>query len=159
MRSKLLIMAMALGAATFTLWPDSAARHSDEFFNRVWLDRLPQTPTEKFNVLVVLQDPGAGVFQNTSFYEGDYSVFGWEGHGPGRMKIVMLQTQKRHELRYEVADEGCGGFDYCLRVQGAPRGAERYYSMEDWVIESRDGAARLDPAALQRLIASARDSM
>jgi hypothetical protein len=31
--------------------------------------------------------------------------------------------------------------------------------MEDWVIESGDGAARLDPAALQRLIAKTRDRM
>jgi hypothetical protein len=157
MRSKLLVMAMALGAATWLLWPDSAHHEKDVFFDRVWLDRLPQTPTEKFDVFLVLQDPGAGVFQNTSFYEGDYSVFGWEDHRPGRMKIIMLQNQQRHELGYEITDKGCGGFDYCMRLRGAPRGAERYYSMRDWVIESRDGSARLDPAALERLIAQTRD--
>lgn len=163
MRFKLLLTVLALGAATWSLWPDSESRHShhDVFFDQVWLDRLPQAPTEKFNVLLVLHDPGAGVFQNTSFYEGDYSVFGWQHHEPGRMDIVMLQTQERHQLRYQITDKDCGGFDYCMRVEGAPRGATRYYTMDDWVIESSGhGSARvdaIDPAALQRLIQATRD--
>src|SRR5690606_30465077 len=108
-------------------------------------------PTDKFDIFVMLDEPAAGVFQNTSAYEGDYSAFEWSNphRGDDRYEITMLQQGKRLRLSIHVADEGCRGFDYCMKIKGAPRGASRYVSMKDWVIDSASG---LGPEALRQQV-------
>ena len=41
--------------------------------------------------------------------------------------------------RFKVTDKGCDPFDMCMKVKGAPRGAKKYFSMDDWIIESHHG--------------------
>jgi hypothetical protein len=103
--------------------------------NRVWIDEIPTSERHKINALVVADDPQIGLFQNTSFYEGDYSVFAWRAKADGVVKIEMLQSDKSHKLKIKTGTKDCGRFDYCMTVKGAPRGAKKYYSMKDWVIE------------------------
>lgn len=134
---------LVLGAAALlaTVWisrgddaPPDAAADKVTWHNRLWIDRLPGTERDKIDVLVAIEEPQIGIFQNTSAYEGDFSLFAWEAKRDG-VGIEMLQSRKRHALRFEIDTTRRGAFDYALKVYGAPRGAQVYYSMADWVVE------------------------
>ena len=162
MRSNLLTMAVALGATAWLLWPGAgdeshppADGGAELLLDRVWIDRAPNAPTDKFNVFIALHESRGGSFVHTSAYEGNYSVFQWRKLDKGRMELVMLQPGETHHLRFQVASRNCRGFDYCMQLRGAPRGAELYYSMSDWVIESGElsgPGATIDQGALMRAV-------
>lgn len=137
MRKTVLLIAaagIAAGAWLFSGGDDEVATRADVGWeNRLWIDKLPSTPKEKINAMVAVDDPRIGVFQKTSAYEGDFTVFAWRGDGD-KVTIEMLQTDSRHNLRMKVSDGDAGPFDYALRVKGAPRGPKKYYSMKDWVV-------------------------
>lgn len=103
--------------------------------NRVWIDEIPTTERQKINWFLGIDDPQIGVFQKTSVYEGDYTLFAWRDKKEGVIDIEMLQSGKSHKLRIQTGSKNCGRFDYCMTIKGAPRGAKKYYSMKDWVIE------------------------
>jgi hypothetical protein len=137
-----IVVGLGLVALAWTLWPSGGADKTargldDELINRFWIDHLPTTMTDKIDVLAFVDDPQLGVFQNTSAYEGDFSLFTWSHDGDRKLRVTVLQTEKSYKLKYRVSDEGCGRFDLCVKIKGAPRGAKQYYSMEDWIIESR----------------------
>lgn len=142
------IAALALGAYFFTGGSDdedqSVSDHHITWNNRLWIDKLPSTQKEKIDLIVSVDDPRIGFFQHTSAFEGDFAMFGWSAKD-NKITIEMLQTGKKHKLRMKVTDKDCGRFDYCLEVKGAPRGAKRYYSMEEWVI---DGSSISDSKTL-----------
>ncbi len=159
MRAKLFVLVSVICGATWLLWPcgqddESAVQGSAEtLVNRVWIERVPDAPNDKFHILAIVDEPAFGVFQHTSFYEGDYSMFSWENLDAHGFDLVMLQNEKSYKLRYSIATKGCRGFDYCMNVKGAPRGVKQYYSMEDWVIEPHGASAQaIAPAQLRQLI-------
>lgn len=136
--------AVGISLATWLAWPqvdDPRAQHAPKVENRVWIERMPDTPRQKFDVFVLIEDaknpsePGIGVFSRTSAFEGDFTVFNWWRKEPGKFRIYMLQKKKTHRLRAKTTDRGCEPFDYCLKLEGAPRGARKYGSMREWVIE------------------------
>ncbi len=117
---------------------DGHNSHEAEWTNQVWIDKIPLRETDKMNIFAGLIDPQYGVFQSTSQWEGDYTVFSWTALSKGKAEIEMMQTGKKHKLRLSVSTKDCGQFDMCIKVKGAPRGPTTYYSMKDWVIEGRD---------------------
>lgn len=121
--------------------------------NRIWIDEIPTSERQKINWFLAVDDPQIGLFQKTSVYEGDYTVFAWRAKKQGAIEIEMLQTEKSHKLKLKIGTEGCGRFDYCMTVKGAPRGAKKYYSMKDWVIDGAQTPA--DIAARASAVVSA----
>lgn len=134
------IAALALGTFLLTGGSDDDEKSVDHaditWNNRLWIDKIPNTPKEKIDAFIAIDDPRIGFFQHTSAYEGDFSMFGWN-QKDGKVGIEMLQSGKKHRLRMRVTNKDCGAFDYCMEVKGAPRGSKRYYSMSDWVVDSR----------------------
>ncbi len=114
---------------------DVRASDDAELVNRFWISKVPQTAKEKIDVFVMLDEPHFGLFETTSAFEGDYTFFEWRRNDKGRIEIRMLQTDKGHKLAPNVSRSGCGAFDLCMTVKGAPRGAKKYFSMDDWIIE------------------------
>lgn len=166
MQSKSKLILAALGLVAVLAWvragsdaPEAERDRGDlrkVLVNRVWIDHLPRSFKDKIHVLALVGEQHMGVFQHTSAFEGDFAAFQWSLEPGTRLGITMLQSDAQHSLRVRVATEGCGGFDYCMRVKGAPRGAKRYVSQADWVI-SAEGLARVDardPAALRELLAT-----
>ena len=141
---KLLSISVVIGVVA-SVWAFSGDDDSDDdksvndgaevtWNNRVWIEKMPTKHTEKVDLMLSVDDPRVGVFQRTSSYEGDFSVFIWSGDD-GAVKLRMLQTDKTSKLTFKTKSKGCGDFDYCMTVKGAPRGGKKYYSMSDWVIE------------------------
>lgn len=153
---KIIIIVIGLAALAWFLWPQGATTTDgpeldSELVNRVWIGHVPTSMTDKIDILAMVEDPRMGVFQNSSAYEGDFSVFEWRHVGDderGKLRLNMLQTQRTHKMKYRVSNRDCGRFDLCVRIKGAPRGAKRYFSMEDWVIEG----SNLDDATLRQRI-------
>lgn len=164
MRSKSKLILAVLGLVGLLAWmraggdAPEAQRDDDNLrkvlVNRVWIDHLPRSFKDKVHVFVLVGEQRMGGFQHASAFEGDFAVFQWSLEHGKRLGITMLQSDAEHSLRVRVATEGCGGFDYCLRVKGAPRGAKRYVSQADWVISAEE-LERVDtrePAALRALL-------
>ena len=142
-----------LAVVVYGLWPSSSSPpassdFADELTHRVWIERLPQHPRDKFDVFIMVDEPQAGVFQRSSAYEGDFAVFQWEQARADHYRIHLLQQDTSHTVVAKVTDHGCGGFDLCLTLSGAPRGAQTYGSMLDWVVSD----AELEPGKLQQRV-------
>jgi len=155
------VVALGLVVAWFGLRKDDASVAAtdtpDELVNRIWIDALPTSAKQKVDVFVMVDEPHLGQFLRTSAYEGEYAVFEWHDRDSGRVEMVMLQTDKKHHVGFKVSSQGCDPFDYCMKVKGAPRGAKKYFSMKDWIVEpgrslelalldARDAEQRGDPA-------------
>lgn len=151
MKKLVVFTALVLGA----VWLFGSSNDDDQdsldgrnhVVNRVWIDKVPENLRDKIDIFVAQADPQFGAFQRTSAYEGDYTVFQWSAGSKGALSIDMLQTGKQYKLRAKVSHDNCKQFDVCMTLKGAPRGATKYYSMKDWVI---DGTPT--PQRLQRFI-------
>jgi len=110
-------------------------RTPDELVNRIWIDALPTNPKQKVHVFLMVDEPQLGQFLHTSAFEGDFSLFEWHDRDNGRIDMTLLQSEKKHRVSAAVSSKGCEPFDFCLELKGAPRGAKKYYSMQDWVVE------------------------
>ena len=146
--TRYLVTCLLLGALLWVFWP-AGERAQDEnplhtqLVDRAWIDHMPVYPDDKIDLLFLDSDSRIGVFQNMSVYEGDFSLFAWRNRSGDRFDLTMLQHRKDHRLRYKVTDRGCGEFDLCMVVEGAPRGARKYFSMEEWGnLADRETAAR-----------------
>lgn len=118
--------------------------------NRVWIDEIPTSERQKINWFLAIDDPQIGLFQKTSVYEGDFTLFSWRGKKEGVIEIEMLQTEKSHKLKVKTSNKDCGRFDHCMAVKGAPRGAKKYYSMSDWVIDGATTPSELSAKSTLR---------
>lgn len=126
---------------------------SDVLVGRIWLDHIPTKPNEHAEWFVVIDqggDEGQGVFSRASQFEGAFSVFGWKGAKSGELTVEMLQDKTRHTVKYKAEKCDKDGFDYCLELIGAPKGAARYGSKRGWELSGTKDVASL-PAALGSL--------
>jgi hypothetical protein len=140
---KLGIVALVVVALVWIFWPasdearDGEAADAPRLVNQVWVEKLPGDYREKFDIFVAIEDPdgNVGAFARSSAFEGDYSLFEWSASGAGRLDVRMLQQDRRYRVRATTREGGCGRFDYCLKLDGAPRGSRTYGSMREWVID------------------------
>lgn len=109
---------------------------------RIWVDRLPKKDTEFFEVFLAIDERPVGIFQRQSLFEGAYAMFGYEADD-SRIRIMFPQDKSKHDVKYEAKACTEDGFDYCLSLDGAPRGAKKYRSKKGWEVEADDVAGAL----------------
>lgn len=143
MNTKTVIVAsLALAAgAWWVLGGDSEEASSSDgavsVLDQVWIDQVPLKERDKVNVFAMLSDAKIGLYNQSSAYEGEFSLFEFK-HKQGKIAVTMLQNGESHKLSYKITKKGCGpAFDYCLKVKGAPRGPATYGTMKDWVIDGK----------------------
>lgn len=147
---KLTIVLSILGAVLGLRWLLSGSHSEDApnatlIFDRVWIDRIPRGETDAINVLVALQDEEMGVFQRTSRWKGEHELFRHARGGSGKLRLLFPQTRDREEVGYRAVKCDRDGFDYCLELRGASRGARSYVSKKGWEVGSLGEAqAKLD---------------
>ena len=108
--------------------------------DRIWIDHMPRNDRDTVNVFAALTQEPVGVFQAASLWRGQYEAFRYEQHGD-QIRLVFPQTGDKEAINVTAYECSDGGFDYCLDVKGASHGVKRYYSREEWVIDSRDALA------------------
>ena len=133
------VVAAGLGAWLWMGGDDESkkdAQDSVSLTDQIWIDKMPMREKDKVSVFAMISDANLGVFDKTSAYEGEFSLFKYRLR-KGEATITMLQTDKRHKVSFKVSKGDCGRqFEYCLRVKGAPRGAKVYGTRSEWRIES-----------------------
>jgi hypothetical protein len=150
MKKVIIILLIAIGVYLVWRWwngrteADAADRGKKIAFNRLWVDKLPQTETDVMEVFAAITDQPVGIFQSTSMWKGNFELFTYEDKGDGKMLVTYPQTKDRERISYRAWKCDEGRFTYCLDVTGASRGVKRYVSEKDWEI----GAAGQLPARL-----------
>ncbi len=118
--------------------------------DRVWIDKLPRSEREMFNVFLAITDESLGVFQTTSVWKGSYEAFQFEAHG-NELRVKFPQDGAKEKLTVSARKCSEAGMDYCLEITGSSRGVKKYYSREGWEIDASVTADELDEQA-QRVI-------
>jgi hypothetical protein len=137
------VAAITLAGAAYSALRSDSGDSSKLLVGRIWLDHLPTKDTEHFEVFVAVEKEPVGVFQRASQFEGAYSMFRYELRGDDKVQLLFPQDKSKHEVRYKAAACSVKGFDYCLDLEGAPRGTKRYLSRKEWELEGQDTAAVL----------------
>ncbi len=139
---KLLFLLLLLLAAYLLWrywWRDDAgtARGQELFYDRIWVDHLPKSDTDTFNLFAAVTEQPVGIFQQTSQWRGAFELFRYQGRSDGQVELVYPQTGSREKVRYRAWKCKEQSFDFCLQVDGASRGIKKYYSLEGMEIGSR----------------------
>jgi hypothetical protein len=140
---KLLLLA-ALSATGYGIWHwqssgSEPAKGKELVRDRLWIDHLPRSERESVQTFIILKDNPAGVFNNASMWRGQYEMFRYEMSG-GQVRMEFPQTGDRDTVSVKATRCKEGKMDFCLELDGASRGAKRYYSREGWEIRSLDEA-------------------
>ena len=142
----LLVVAVAVAVVSLWSWRCASAPvivGRRLVTDRVWLDHIPRSERDTIQVFAAVSDHAVGVFQAMSQWRGEYEGFRFEASG-GEMRLVFPQTGNRETVRVKAWRCDEGGMDFCLELDGASRGAKRYYSRKGWEIDS---ARNLDAIA------------
>jgi hypothetical protein len=156
---KKLVLLIILGTAAASIWswtrsePVESESANQLLADRLWIDRVPRNERDTINVFVMISEHAVGVFHAMSQWRGSYEAFRYEAHGP-EIRLVFPQTGDREKVRAKARRCDEGGMDFCLELDGASRGAKRYYSREGWEI---DGVQDLD--AVKRRIDAMRGQL
>ncbi len=137
------LLAAGLAAAVGLHSLRGASTSSGVLVGRVWVDKLPSKDTDHVEAFVVIDDPSMGAFQRASSFEGSFELFKYEPKGEGKLVMLFPQSKKKYDVAYDAKACDERGFDYCLSLDGAPRGAQKYVSKKGWEIEG-DSPAEIE---------------
>lgn len=122
---------------------------------RLWVSGVPTSPRESISAFVTMKsgDEHIGSFFRGTLYRGSHDVFKWKDTGKDKARIVLLQDEKKVDLKLKTC-EPTTGFDYCLIVESDRTGPQKYYSRKRWVVRrpgKKASAASLFDATLLEL--------
>jgi hypothetical protein len=133
MRTLLVASALAALAATAcSKAPDrlSASDSADVLINRNWLDRMPETQSDRLHVYRFVPSMGGGVYQDRTLFKGTFELFMFKVERGNHIVFDLPETGEKvtSEFRIEKVD-GPAPFDLKLTVSSDPRGPHTYYGM------------------------------
>ena len=143
---KLLVVAVVavVGVAGWRMRSHSRVASTDTQIlkDRLWIDHLPRNERDTVNIFALLDEPSVGLFEMRSVWRGAFEAFRFEASGT-EVRIVFPHTGDKLKLTAKAKRCKEREMDFCLDVEGADRGAKRYYSREGWEIGSVDDERRL----------------
>jgi hypothetical protein len=157
---KKVILILLLIVAAYLLWrwwnsgrDDAAAadRGQDLVFDRLWVDHMPQSETDTFQLFAAVTEQPIGVFQQTSVWKGSFEMFRYQDKGDGQIVITYPQSKDNERASYRARRCSERGFDYCLELGGNSRGTKRYYSQKGWEIGGAHDALSIEADAARLL--------
>lgn len=142
-RGRWFFLAAGAAAGAWALLRGGEGAGSELLLNRVWVDHLPSGADDAVELFVAIDDEHMGAFQKASQYEGEWSIFRHETRGDSVLRLTFPQRGSSHDVRYQAAACDEPGWDYCLTLEGSPRGAAKYHSRRGWEV---DKSARHSPS-------------
>ncbi|MEW5853110.1 MAG: hypothetical protein AB2A00_30280 [Myxococcota bacterium] len=130
---KRLVVAL-VGLLALWVWRPFRSDEQLQILNRVWISHLPGDEHDAIDVLVLYANQDAGIFQTASAYRGEFDRFAFSRQ-QDTLDVRLLQDGRRSRVRYRVTRECRPGFDWCLTLEGAPRGPRDYFSRHEWETE------------------------
>ena len=111
--------------------------------DRLWIDHIPRGERDTVEVFVAISAESLGVFQQIAKWRGAHEVFTFEATGD-QLRLIYPHTGDKDRVTARARTCSDGGFDFCLDLAGARRGAKRYFSLEGWEIEGVHTGAQLE---------------
>jgi len=142
MKKLALLLLVLLGVYFLWRWwtgrdAATADRGRQLVYDRVWIDHLPTSETDSFQLFAAVTEQPMGVFQATSMWKGSFEMFRYEDKGDGKAVITYPQSKDKERVSYRAYKCKEGKFQFCLELDGASRGTRRYYSQDGWEIGSQ----------------------
>jgi hypothetical protein len=111
--------------------------------DRIWVDHLPRTDKDTFQIFAAISEEEFGVFQQTSSWKGNFELFTFKFAGD-KIKATFPQDGDREEIKVKATPCNEGQMDYCLEIAGSKRGVKKYYSRKGWEIDGVHSAKALE---------------
>ena len=110
----------------------------DVLIDRNWIDRMPQTKTDRLHVYRFVPSMGGGVFQDRTLYKGTFELFTFKVERGDHIVFDLPETHETVTSRFTIERvEGPAPFDLKLTLWSDPRGAREYFSVRSET--DRDG--------------------
>src|SRR2546423_14554201 len=117
----ILLVVVAYLAWRWWRGPSDAAladRGQDLFYDRVWVDHLPTSQTDTFDIFAAVTEQPIGVFDHRPGWEGPWGLFRHEGGGGGEGGVLFPPAQAQRRLGF-CAGECKGEKEFGFLLQGS----------------------------------------
>jgi len=127
----------------------SADDARDVLIDRNWIDRMPETTTDRLHVYRFVPSMGGGVYQDRTLFKGTFELFLFKVERDDHIVFDLPETHERVASQFAIERvDGPAPFDLKLTIFSDPRGPRVYYGMRSET--DRDGRA------LEQRLAAAR---
>jgi hypothetical protein len=124
-------------------------RHKVDVYNKLWVDHIPTSERDPFNVFVAHTPEGLGGFAEETVWRGQIERFRFQP-GAGEIRAVFPWTGDRETIKVEAKRCDADGFDYCLEMTGSTHGVKTYYSRKQWERRGLDDIDEIRAELLKR---------
>jgi hypothetical protein len=108
----------------------SASDARDVLIDRNWLDRMPETTTDRLHVYRFVPTMGGGVFQDRTLYKGTFELFTFKVERGDHIAFDLPETGEKVTSPFKIEKvDGPAPFDLKLTISGDPRGPGVYFGM------------------------------
>ena len=110
----------------------------DVLIDRNWIDRMPQTTTDRLHVYRFVPSMGGGVFQDRTLYKGVFELFTFKVERGDHIVFDLPETHEKVTSQFTIEKvSGPAPFDLKLTIASDPRGPHIYFGMRSET--DRDG--------------------
>jgi hypothetical protein len=115
----------------------SASDSRDVLIDRNWIDRMPESTTDRLHVYRFVPTMGGGVFQDRTLYKGTFELFMFKVEND-HIVFDLPETHEKVTSQFQIERvDGPAPFDLKLMIFSDPRGPRVYYGMRSET--DRDG--------------------
>ena len=146
---KLLLLSLCLAACSSKSPKLSTSDARDVLIDRNWIDRMPESTTDRLHVYRFVPTMGGGVFQDRTLYKGTFELFKFKVDG-GDHNPTSICRRPRSTFASQFTIEAVDGqkpFDLKLAIFSDPRGPHVYFGMRKEVDLARRGHLLEQPRA------------
>ena len=127
----------------------SASDARDVLIDRNWIDRMPESTTDRLHVYRFVPTMGGGVYQDRTLFKGTFELFLFKVEGGDRIVFQLPETHEKVTSPFTIERvDGPAPFDLKLTIASDPRGPHVYYGMRSET--DRDGHVLEQRLAAQR---------
>jgi hypothetical protein len=108
----------------------SASDARDVLIDRNWMDRMPETTTDRLHVYRFVPTMGGGVFQDRTLYKGTFELFTFKVERGDHIAFDLPETGEKVTSQFKIEKvDGPAPFDLKLTIFSDPRGPAVYFGM------------------------------
>lgn len=128
-----------LAACHSTSSPELSAEDArDVLIDRNWVDRMPETHSDRLHVYRFVPSMGGGVYQDRTLFKGTFELFAFKVEDGNQLTFRLPETGEKVTSRFKIEHvSGPKPFDLKLTIDRDPRGPHVYYGMRSE--KDRDG--------------------
>jgi hypothetical protein len=116
----------------------SASDARDVLIDRNWIDRMPESTTDRLHVYRFVPTMGGGVYQDRTLFKGTFELFMFKVERGDHIVFQLPETREEVTSQFTIERvEGPAPFDLKLTIASDPRGPHVYYGMRSET--DRDG--------------------